>query len=279
MIDKNEVINFFDNRAASWDAEMIKSGEKIARILDNAHVTAGTRLLDVACGTGVMLPDYLARGVADITAIDISPEMIRIAQEKFPQENLHFICGDVETADVGCDYDTIVVYNAFPHFPDGARLVHRLASLLKEGGMLTIAHGMSRATIDAHHHGSASSVSNGLMSVTELAGIFSDCLKVTTILSDEGMYQVVGRKVSNAQMEHPHPHPQPAEVETPQKADFPAQALLNYMVQHNAGHMDELLGLTAHVQGPAKEELSAAAELMHQQNEHLKKALQLLQGI
>lgn len=34
------------------------------------------RLLDVACGTGVLFPDYLARG-ASVTGIDISPEMAR----------------------------------------------------------------------------------------------------------------------------------------------------------------------------------------------------------
>lgn len=45
-------------------------------------------VLDVACGTGVLIPDYLERGAAQVTAIDIAPEMVRIAREKFPQENV-----------------------------------------------------------------------------------------------------------------------------------------------------------------------------------------------
>lgn len=194
MIDKNEIVSFFDSRAPQWDAEMIRSDEKIARILDNAGVTAGSRVLDVACGTGVLIPDYLKRNVESVTAIDISPEMIRIAKEKFPQENVRFVCGDVETEDLGSGYDAVVVYNAFPHFPDGAALVRRLASLLKPGGILTVAHGMSRAAIDSHHHGAASHVSNGLMSETDLAAIFSEVLEVTTVLSNDAMYQVAGRK-------------------------------------------------------------------------------------
>ena len=43
--------------------------------------------------------------------------------------------------------------------------------MLKPGGTLTVAHGMSREKIDAHHHGTARHVSNGLMPAEELAEI------------------------------------------------------------------------------------------------------------
>ncbi len=56
--------------------------------------------------------------------------MIRIARKKFPQENVRFVCGDAETAPLGEGFDAIVIYNAFPHFPDPERLVARLAALL-----------------------------------------------------------------------------------------------------------------------------------------------------
>ncbi len=53
---------------------------------------------------------------------------------------------------------------------------------------------MSREKIDAHHHGAASHVSNGLMPAEELAAIFGKHLDVTVAISDERMYQVTGRK-------------------------------------------------------------------------------------
>ena len=130
MIEQKDVIAFFDERAGEWDAGMVRSDEKIGRILDNAKVTAGSRVLDIACGTGVLIGDYLRRNVESVTAVDISPEMIRIAREKFPQENVRFVCGDAETAPLGEGFDSIVIYNAFPHFPDPERLVARLAALL-----------------------------------------------------------------------------------------------------------------------------------------------------
>ena len=144
MIETKEVIEFFDRLAPGWDGDLVRSDAIIGTILDNADVCAGKNVLDVGCGTGVLIPDYLERKVASVTAIDISPKMAEIAQGKFPQKEVTILCGDVETTDFGRLFDCVVVYNAFPHFQDPERLIARLASLLKPGGTLTVAHGMSR---------------------------------------------------------------------------------------------------------------------------------------
>lgn len=189
---KKDIIDFFNRCAPFWDAEMIRNEEIINTILDNANVTEGKDILDVACGTGVLIPDYLKRNVKSVTAIDISPEMIKIAKEKFTEDNVTIICGDVETEEFEQKFDCIMVYNAFPHFPEPENLLRLLAAHLKEGGTLTVAHGMSRAQIDRHHSGGASKVSNGLMSEEDLAKIFESHLQVTVKISDDKMYQVTG---------------------------------------------------------------------------------------
>ena len=191
-MNKQDVIAFFDRLAPQWDADMIRHDDVIDAILYHAGVTEGADILDVACGTGVLFPDYLKRKAGSVTAIDISPEMAKIAQEKYPQ--VHVICGDVETADFGRKFDCIVVYNAFPHFPEPEKLIATLSGLLKSGGTLTVAHGMSRAAIDHHHEGTASKVSMGLMHEDTLAAIFGKHLTVTTKISNDRMYQVTGQK-------------------------------------------------------------------------------------
>lgn len=188
---KKDVIDFFDRLAPQWDADMIRHDDVIATILDNAGVKPGVRVLDVACGTGVLIPDYLAREVESVTGVDISPEMIRIAREKFPQDNVRFLCADVENAPLE-EYDVIMVYNAFPHFPEPEELIKSLVGHLAIGGTLTIAHGMSRAQIDHHHEGTASKVSCGLMSEHALAAMMRKYLDVTVKISDDRMYQVTG---------------------------------------------------------------------------------------
>lgn len=170
----------------------MRKEEVIARILDNAGIRAGMDVLDVACGTGVLFPDYLARQVASLTAIDISPEMAKIAQSKFPQAEV--LCGNVETAEFSRKFDAIVVYNAFPHFPEPARLIRHLSALLKPGGRLTVAHGMSREAINHHHEETASQVSQGLLLAEELAELFTPYFAVDVRISDAQMYQVAGTK-------------------------------------------------------------------------------------
>ena len=96
-MEKKDIIEFFDKCAPSWDANMIRDDEIINTILDYAKVSEGKDILDVACGTGVLIPDYLNRNVKSITAIDVSPEMVKIAAEKFASNDVNIICGDVET--------------------------------------------------------------------------------------------------------------------------------------------------------------------------------------
>lgn len=192
MIDKQDVIRFFDRCAPFWDAEMIRNEDVIRLILDNGGVTEGTDVLDVACGTGVLFPDYLSRNVASVTGIDISPEMAKIAASKYPPAQVRVICGDVETEPFDRQFDVVMVYNAFPHFPDAKALISALAKVTKPGGRLSIAHGMSRKMLDRHHSGAAHCISNGLMSEDELAAIFAPYFNVDVKISNDRMYQVSG---------------------------------------------------------------------------------------
>ena len=191
-MERTAVIDFFNRCAPTWDAEMIRNEDVIRVILDNAGVRAGIDVLDVACGTGVLFPDYFARGVASVTGVDISPEMAKRAKEKYPRAVV--VCGDVEEQAFDRRFDTVMVYNAFPHFPDPARLIACLAKLTKPGGRLSIAHGMGKAALAMHHSGEASRVSIDLLDEHELAALFSPWFDVDVVISDERMYQVAGTR-------------------------------------------------------------------------------------
>ena len=85
-----------------------------------------------------------------------------------------------------------MIYNAFPHFPEPAGLLAYLSKYIVPGGRLTVAHGMSRAKIDAHHHDSANKVSVGLMHEIELASLMRQWFTVDTVISDDEKYIVSG---------------------------------------------------------------------------------------
>lgn len=193
-INKEDVIAFFDMLAPSWDAAQIREEDKITQILDFAQIKEGVSVLDVACGTGVLVPDYLARNVSCVTAVDISSEMIEIAKAKCTDNRVEFICADVEEVTLNREYDTCMIYNAFPHFPNPVSLIESLSKKLKDGGRLTIAHSMSRKQLDSHHSGSARKVSNGLMHEDELAKLFEAFFAVDVKVSNDQMYVVSGYK-------------------------------------------------------------------------------------
>ena len=262
-MNKQDIVEFFDRCAPSWDAEMIKSDEIIGKILDNAEVAEGQDVLDVACGTGVMFPYYLERKAASVTGIDISPEMAKIASAKYAdQPNVQVICGDVEQTQFDRKFDRIVVYNAFPHFPNPQRLIATLASLLKDGGRLTIAHGASRESIDNHHKGSASKVSNGLMSADSLKALFEPHFEVEIMISNSRMYQVSGIKRdghihSHGGHTHSHAYGHDHQHDHGDIRDGTPMdellALMKFMVNHNDAHAQELAELAGQLKGIGKD--------------------------
>lgn len=258
-MNKNDVIEFFDRCAPTWDADMIKSDAIIGKILDNAEVEANMDILDVACGTGVMFPYYLDRGAASVTGIDISPEMAKIAAGKYAQDpRVQVVCGDVEEAEFDKKFDRIVVYNAFPHFPNPQKLIKTLAGLLKDGGRLTIAHGASREAIDNHHSGSASKVSNGLMAADSLMGLFEPYFDVEVMISSSRMYQVSGVKrdpYTHSHGGHTHSHAHGDHSHSHGEADTPMEellALMKFMVNHNDAHAQELAELAGQLKDAGK---------------------------
>jgi Methylase involved in ubiquinone/menaquinone biosynthesis len=193
-MNKKDVIDFFDGLASNWDADLIRNNAKIGMILDYARIAEGVNVLDVACGTGVLFPDYLARNVKKITGIDISPAMIKVARSKFSDPRIELINADIEDVFCPAQFDCCMVYNAFPHFPDSARLIECLAGKLISGGRLTIAHGMSRAQINHHHSGYVGKVSVDLVDENELALLLSPYFNVDVAVSNNDIYVVSGIK-------------------------------------------------------------------------------------
>lgn len=191
-MDIEKIKSFFDMHAPLWDEHQQRNEAVIELILDKSEVKKGVSVLDVACGTGVLIGDYLKRGAASVTGIDISPEMIRLAGEKYP--DVKFICDDVQRYDFKESFDVIMIYNAFPHFNEPEKLFENLAARLNAGGRLTVAHGMSEEALKKHHSGAAKEVSAALPCKENLAKLMSAYLDVDIMISDEEKYIVSGYK-------------------------------------------------------------------------------------
>lgn len=191
-MNKREIAAYFDQQAPLWDAHMITDDEKIRLILDTAGIAQHTAVLDVACGTGVLFPYYLARNVSRVIGVDLSQEMTRIAIAKHNDPRIEVLCGDIETLPVHLHCDCCVVYNAFPHFEDPARLIACLAQWVKPGGRLTVAHSMGLEALHRHHAGRARKVSREMLPPDALAALFEPWFTVHTAEADAEKYLVSG---------------------------------------------------------------------------------------
>ena len=190
-MDKKEVIAFFDDLASDWDALQVRNEDVIAEILQKGGIVTGTKVLDIACGTGVLFPDYISLG-AEVTGIDISPNMAEKAREKYP--DIKVICGDASEYSFEEAFDAVMIYNAFPHFTNPVKLIKNLSAALREKGRFTVAHGMSEKDLEKCHSTVAKDVSLPLPSKEKLRDMMSEIFDVDVMISDEEKYIVSGLK-------------------------------------------------------------------------------------
>ena len=192
----DNIATYFDDRAETWDQMEHTTKSRVqGAVLSLVGIGQGSRVLDVACGTGVMTPHYLEAGVASVLGVDLSEKMIAIARGKFANEPAaSFVAGDVNELPEGDPFDAVVIYNAYPHFMDKKALVEKTYALLKPGGRFVVAHGSGKDVINAHHDAVAAGVSMGLRSAAEESALWAKRFTLESQVDTPGFYAFSGVK-------------------------------------------------------------------------------------
>lgn len=183
---------YFNSVADRWDIMCTHDTSRIEKILDLVKIPAGSRILDVGTGTGVLIPFLCSRTGKNgsITAIDYAERMVEIARGRHSFCNVRFIAGDVMnfSFEKGC-FDIVICYSMFPHFADKKYAVNRLAGLLSEGGRLAVCHSQSRQEINSIHRDAQSPAVSGdrLPDMAAIKDYFCDAglTAVTQVDTDE----------------------------------------------------------------------------------------------
>ena len=151
-MDSSKVQEFFNRVAPKWDQAEACPIERKRALLAGLGICPGHRVLDVACGTGVMTALIHELTQAPVLGVDISPKMIEIAREKYEGcAWATFVQADFVGMPLEQTFDFVLVYNAYPHFEDPAALAAQMARVLRPEGRFAILHSLSRAQLDAHH--------------------------------------------------------------------------------------------------------------------------------
>lgn len=102
---------------------------------------AGARVLDVGCGGG-LLSEALAKAGAQVTAIDLAPELINVArlhrlesgvQVDYRLQSVEALAGEMPGA-----FDAITCMEMLEHVPDPGAIIAACARLLRPGGRLLL---------------------------------------------------------------------------------------------------------------------------------------------
>jgi SAM-dependent methyltransferase len=125
----------FDSVAGLYDAaRQGYPGEIVDALLANAAVGRGGAVLEIGCGTG-QLTRQLAGRALRLTAIDIGPAMVQVAQRNVADSTARFqVCSFEDFAGCG-PFDLIVSATAF-HWVDPGVGLAKAAWLLRPGGWL-----------------------------------------------------------------------------------------------------------------------------------------------
>ena len=198
---------FFNKHAEGWydmwyrdDAtgRYDKHKKDFDRLFSLLPLRAGDHVLDVGCGTGVLVPFMLERiterGI--LYELDFADKMIEVNRSLHGDGNIRFIVADAEDAPLDdCSCDAVVYFSCFPHFHDMEKAMATLSRILKPQGYFVVSHFESSEGINKHH-GSCHAVRHDrLPDGAGMRALFRKAnLNIELFIDEPGFYCIIATK-------------------------------------------------------------------------------------
>jgi 2-polyprenyl-6-hydroxyphenyl methylase / 3-demethylubiquinone-9 3-methyltransferase len=141
--DPQELAKFSELAHRWWDTESeFRPLHQINPLrldwIDNRANLAGTRVLDVGCGGGI-LSDSMARRGATVLGIDLAEKPLKVAQLhalEASTENVEYreVAAEALAAEAPGRFDTVTCMEMLEHVPDPSAIVRACATLVRPGG-------------------------------------------------------------------------------------------------------------------------------------------------
>jgi ubiquinone/menaquinone biosynthesis C-methylase UbiE len=138
-----EIRHQFTRQAVPFAADAaIRSDEALGRIVEMAEAGSSDRVLDVACGPGLLACAF-ARVTEHVTGIDLTPRMLEQAlalQRRQGLDNLTWHEGDVQSLPYASASFSIVSSRfAIHHFLDPLAVLKEMRRVCRPGGRIVVA--------------------------------------------------------------------------------------------------------------------------------------------
>jgi predicted TPR repeat methyltransferase len=151
MINVNKIS--YDNISEKWAEDRDKAKVPSAVIEFVVQLSPGGRVLDVGCGTGIPIDEYMVEQGLTVEGIDVSEKLLEKAKVNVPDAS--FTKSDVRSFETNETYDGIVAWDSLFHLElkDQFPVLEKLFGLLKSGGYFLFTHGGSEGEIEGSMHG------------------------------------------------------------------------------------------------------------------------------
>jgi SAM-dependent methyltransferase len=117
---------------------VVTDAAALERLVGWSVLTGRERVLDVACGPGIVAA-ALAPRARWVAGVDVTPAMIARGREIVTARNVAFVLGDVESLPfAGAAFDRVLCRRSFHHFPDPAPVLAEMARVCVAGGAVVI---------------------------------------------------------------------------------------------------------------------------------------------
>ena len=169
--------DYFDSIADRWDGwmDMERIHARIEDGLQRFGVGGAEHVLDAGCGTGNLTYKLLEvlSDTGHVTAVDVSPRMIELANEKIPDSRASFAVADIAKLPFeNGELDRAICFSMWPHVSQPEAALKEMWRALKPMGRLHIWHIDSRETINHVHANAGEAVHDDvLIPAEELADL------------------------------------------------------------------------------------------------------------
>jgi cyclopropane fatty-acyl-phospholipid synthase-like methyltransferase len=132
----------YDRIATEWDASRRKLHGRERDYLDAllAGLAAGSTVLDLGCGTGRPMAEYVIAHGHRVVGVDQSGKMLEIARTSFPDET--WILSRIEDYDFAEEFNAVIAWDSLFHIERGlhATILRRVTENIPARGriMLTV---------------------------------------------------------------------------------------------------------------------------------------------
>ncbi|NQT06874.1 MAG: methyltransferase domain-containing protein, partial [Candidatus Omnitrophica bacterium] len=134
-MEKNTIKKNFSRYAGRYDGFsgiQDRCAEYLIEKVDGVHFNS---ILDIGCGTGNYTRHLRKKfPLADIKALDISSEMIRVARKKLEGKDIEFITGDAEELNLAGGFDLVSSNATFHWFTNLDATFLRYKDILNKNG-------------------------------------------------------------------------------------------------------------------------------------------------